>query len=182
MKSIKHWRAALFVAASLLILAVISHSIVRAEITRVKGETFRFPVSGFDPHDIFRGRYLNIRMEDKVRHDAPYAGAWKRAYGILAIDAEGMAYVDKLAKFPPDDVPYLAVKMRRYYSYRFVPPFERYYMNEEDAPIAERILNAALREDGAGATLVLKIHNGYAVVEDLEIGGTSIHELIAATK
>ena len=184
MKMIKVVKIVIFAVAALMVLVTVSHAIIQAEITRAKGDIFRFAVSGFDPHDVFRGRYLAIRMENRLRNEENYLDHHikGRAYGILAVDENGIAYVDELRSELPLGKPYLAVRAQRYGRGYFEPPFERYYMNEKLAPEAERVLSEALRREDVQATLVLKIHNGFAVVEDLEVGGTSIHELLDTAK
>lgn len=59
----------------------------------------------------------------------------------------------------------------------FVPPFERFYLNEKLAPEAERRLNRALADSDSRSNWCLKCHRGFACIVDLTINGVPIREL-----
>ncbi|UKI32475.1 MAG: GDYXXLXY domain-containing protein [Lentisphaeria bacterium] len=63
----KRWKWIAYLFASLLILAVVSAKIVRAEAAYRLGKSYRFPVQAYDPRDPFRGRYLALQMESVAR-------------------------------------------------------------------------------------------------------------------
>lgn len=48
-------------AAVLVPLLGLSILVVRAEVTKRSGDTWRIPIEGFDPRDLLHGRYLRFR-------------------------------------------------------------------------------------------------------------------------
>lgn len=61
-------------------------------------------------------------------------------------------------------------------------PFDRYYMDEKLAPKAERVYWDNSRRGAQDAILNVRIRNGYALVESLEVGGKSIRDLAIGEK
>lgn len=61
-------------------------------------------------------------------------------------------------------------------------PFERYYLDEKIAPQAERIYQRRSRRGKQDAVLKVRLRNGYALIEALEIGGVPIRELVKDEK
>ncbi len=57
-------------------------------------------------------------------------------------------------------------------------PFDRYYLDEEMAPDAERLYRENSLRGRQEAVLKVRIRRGYALIESLEIGGVPIRELI----
>ena len=168
----KKWRVILFGVAVLLILGVVSYKIVRSELARRYGTTYRMEVSGFDPHDPFRGRYLAFSMPNTARSELELNGT--TAYVTLRNASDGTAYFDVLSGEKPQKGDYLKVNAYGYGG-MFRAPFERFYLNEKIAPDAERILQSAFSGPARKrAEIVLRVHRGFACLEDLQIDGTSI--------
>ena len=55
-------------------------------------------------------------------------------------------------------------------------PFDRYYMDEKLAPKADRAYRNNSRRDKQDAVLKLRVRNGYALIESLEVGGVPIRD------
>ncbi len=183
---LKRIRLAVLAVASLMILAVVSGKIFLAERANRFGEEFRFPVRGYDPHDPFRGRYLALTMESRARvnpEDVPQEGG--EAYVSIVRRADGGAAFGELSAAPPaGEVPYLKVNCRyRYWDasdrgeWSFEPPFERFYLNEDLAPAAERRLIRAFADSGSKVELVLNVYRGFACISGLTVDGVPIREL-----
>lgn len=176
----KRWKWIAYLFASLLILAVVSAKIVRAEAAYRLGKSYRFPVQTYDPRDPFRGRYLALQMESVARSSDIPGG---RTSGPLSccvsivVDEKGKARFDHLSLEPPESGDWLNVDLRRFRGTRnsFRPPFERFYLNEKLAPEAERILMDAFAN--GEAELVVRVYRGFGCVEDLLVDGVPIREL-----
>ena len=176
----KRWKWIAYLFASLLILAVVSIKIVRAEVAYRFGRSYRFPIQAYDPRDPFRGRYLALEMEHVARGSSIPA---EHTYGpfsccvSITVDEKGKAWFDHLSPEPPESGDWLNVDLQRFRGTRnsFRPPFERFYLNEKLAPAAEQILmDSFTRGD---AELVVRVYRGFGCVEDLLIDGVPIREL-----
>lgn len=184
---IQRIRLVVFLIASLVILTVVSGKMLLAERAVRLGEEFRFPVQGYDPHDPFRGRYLALSMENRarVRKGEPAPGAGEIVCVSIVRRSDGSAGFGEISRNPPGDgSAWLSVncshrvwdsEVTREWS--FVPPFERFYLNEKLAPEAERRLNRALADSDSRVELVLKVYRGFACIVDLTINGVPIREL-----
>ncbi|MDA3925227.1 MAG: GDYXXLXY domain-containing protein [Kiritimatiellae bacterium] len=56
-------------------------------------------------------------------------------------------------------------------------PFDRYYMDEKLAPRAEQAYRDNSRRGKQDAVLNVRVRNGYALIESLEVGGVPIRDL-----
>ena len=56
-------------------------------------------------------------------------------------------------------------------------PFDRYYLDEKLAPQAERAYRQRSSRGRQDAVLNVRVRNGYALIESLEVGGVSLHDL-----
>jgi uncharacterized membrane-anchored protein len=61
-------------------------------------------------------------------------------------------------------------------------PFDRYYMDEKLAPKAEQVYRDTSRSGRQDAILNVRVRNGYALIESLEVGGKSIRDLAIGAK
>ena len=57
-------------------------------------------------------------------------------------------------------------------------PFERFYMEEELAPEAERVVRERSRGGQRDAYIAVRVRSGSAVIEDLFVGGKPIREFL----
>lgn len=79
----------------------------------------------------------------------------------------------------PETGDYLQVRSQRWWNgdnLRFVPPFYRYYVNERQAREAEHIMQRAQAKNDC--FLQFKVYNGFAVIEDILIGGQPLNKLL----
>jgi len=122
------------------------------------GEAYKIRITGYDPYDPFRGRYIAIRPDlSSLR--------WADAPIILLKDADG---------FVIDTAESLNEKAAGYIK-KF--KLEGYYMNEEIAPAAEKaIINALNNENNVYVTI--KVKNGRFAVEGMYINDIPIEVYI----
>ena len=130
------------------------------------GEEFIFKVNPVDPYDAFRGRYVRLDAHQAVL--APGPGR----YGVIAIDADGFAYISTIT----DNRPVSGVYVKSNSQSWFTLPIDRYYMEERLAPRAEVLTwQRALDEE---AYVTVRVKNGELVVSGLFIDGVAIDDIL----
>jgi len=125
------------------------------------GEAYKIRISGYDPYDPFRGRYIEIRPDlSSLR--------WADAPIILLKDADGFV-IDTVTSPSGKGAGYIG-KFK----------LNGYYMNEEIAPAAERaIINALNDENNVNNVYVtIKVKNGRFAVEGMYINDIPIEQYI----
>jgi uncharacterized membrane-anchored protein len=178
------------VLLGLLVLAIVQLAVpLRMIANRLDaletGRLFRFRTAPVDPYDAFRGRYVALEMAAStiaVADAADYAPGQK-IFVLLENDDEGFARPVGLERRQPHDTAYVAARVAPWghteREVRIGFPFDRYYMNEELAPAAER----AYREHSGGgqhdAYVAVRIKDGFAVLEELYVAGMPIGDFLA---
>lgn len=158
---------------------------------------YRFKAGIVDPYDPFRGRYValnalpnEIMLKEKKKFQN---GAY--IYAVLSNDKQGIATVSDLVQSPVANMDHLKI---RYYDhmdpsnskdktggiiYRIRLPFDRFYLNENLAPEAEKAVAEITRQNDGECIIKVKIYSdGNYAIEDLEINGRSIHEYLKNNK
>lgn len=180
MKTIQWTVFGIMVAAQ---LAVPFSMIATSEQTLQGGVAYKFRCGPVDPYDYFRGRYVALSFPDMQIAD------WRGkrfkygdpAYARLGINEEGYAMVVDVTSEPPASGDYLAVKaiVGDYQNapLRVTLPFDKYFMNEFDAPAAEiAYRNQSRTEDGAH--VVVRVREGRGVIDGLYIGDVPVEEYL----
>ncbi len=169
--------------AILLQLAVPASMILKRERVLAHGQAFKFRTAPVDPYDAFRGRYVALDFDQ--RHVALPRGhgfaGHEKAYALIAEDAEGFAIFSGISRDRPESGPYLSTKIQ-YVSTTDVSlrlPFDRFYMDESEAPEAERAYRQNSVRSNQNAYVQIRIENGFGVIEDLFIDGTPIREFLS---
>jgi len=172
-----------FVILCLAQAAVPLSMIGRREYTLRHGRVYRFRTAPVDPYDAFRGRYVALRMQQRTlalerpekftRH--------QEVFVRLKEDEQGYALIDSVSADRPAEEPY--IKARVHYQSRtnlhIRWPFDRYYMNEADAPEAERVYREHSRRGKQEAHINVRVSSGFAVLEELYIADKPILEFMA---
>ena len=156
--------------------------IVKRESTLKEGMPFRFKTAPVDPYDAFRGRYVALRVDaGKVTKtqgvDLKYG---QKIYAQVDVDEQGFAKISKITIQKPQGLPYLVAKVA-YPSGNEVSlnlPIDRYYMEEKAAPRAEQVYREHSRRDKQDTYVIVKIKDGFAVIEGLYVGGQRIEEVV----
>ena len=104
---------------------------------------------------------------------------------MLKEDEDGFMNIAGLAKDRPSArKPFVkaqinSVSYREDTSHVYVQyPFDRYYMEEFKAPLAEEVQNASMLDSGSVSYAVVKIKDGDAVLMDVVVDGVSIDKLV----
>lgn len=177
---IRYGLSALFVITVLAQLAVPVSMIVSREITLREGSVYHFRTRPVDPYDAFRGRYVALGFEQQlvaVTNTTAYRSG-RRVFVSLGTDTEGFAQLTGVSFLRPSAGAYLTTRVQYVSGTSNVNvnlPFDRYYMNECDAPAAEQAYNmASRREGGKPAYVVVRVRHGMAVIEDLMVEDSPI--------
>ena len=190
--------SAVFALLFLAQLAVPLHMTYESECALSTGEVFRFKCRFYDPKDIFRGNYLQLRLEDlPVEYVGGIEKIDKKADGNIFFSKNDDLYVSlernekneaKIVTYyseKPVELNHLKVEYAYYNREKnkiFVKNFgfEKYFVNEKDAPYAEKVLEKFDRNDDV--YLVVSIKNGRYTVQDILMNGKSIRDEIEYEK
>ncbi|MCL1887921.1 MAG: GDYXXLXY domain-containing protein [Kiritimatiellaeota bacterium] len=157
--------------------AIPAGMIYRQEEVLRKGARVCFETTAVDPLDVFRGRYVELELAEfgwRGRRHALPGGA---LHALIETNAQGVASVAGVVSAPPGgDALYFKVARRYARSDYLANPFNRFYMPEKLAPVAEEIYRETLpRWGGEGTTnsvlLAVRVYKGRAAVEDLLVNG-----------
>jgi len=184
--------------------ALISNIAFHEMVVR-KGTVHRFQTAPVDPFDAFRGRYvaLNFKVFQEFSADVEISRE-KWSYLQIGTNADGFSIIERLSQKNDVTPPYLKVRAwssmiyademevdsegkkhrvptGKYDVYFPHLSFDRYYMPEHIAPQAEEVYRQHQQATGSDehtTVAVVRIWKGRAVVEDLEIDGIPIREVL----
>jgi hypothetical protein len=169
----------LAVAAQLWVPASL---ILRSELTLATGTAYRFRTEPVDPYDAFRGRYVALGFaDDEVAcGDTGRVRPGRHAYALLTTDAGGFARVSALAAEKPrsGDCVRVMVRGESEGTVSFSFPFDRLFLEENLAPAAERLYRERNLAGAQDSYLVVRVRNGFSVIEDLFIAGLPVRESV----
>lgn len=147
-----------------------------------EGAVYRFRTAPVDPYDIFRGRYVSLTTEAESRPvKVPGGMQFRRgqdAYLQLSVDKDGYTQIAGAYPSPPSGGDYIRGGVRHQYGDQLSVklPFDRYYLNEKNAPEAERLYREAGRQDEQETYIQVRILRGDARIEALIIDGVPVDE------
>jgi uncharacterized membrane-anchored protein len=197
-------RLVLLVVLGVAQLAAAGWSIARYESVRAWGTLYRIPIAPVDPADAFRGRYVAVRpaiafswADQAGATDEALAEATRellagieryttKGYVVLARDDQGFAKAVQVVATRPSGADYLEIAhaSRRNIvanadvGYTLSFAFDRYYINEASAPLAEqRYVEMMRRNPQTRAWVEVRIRKGVAVVTGLSLDGVPIEQL-----
>lgn len=164
-------------------LAIPAYMIHRQETTLREGRPYKFKTAPVDPYDAFRGRYVALRFE---QDHAPWRGTNQtsyrvKAYALVEEGADGFAVVRGVFPTPPVPGDYLKVQVNYAEptnSVYFMMPFDQYYMEETQAPKAERAYRDNNRRTNVNTYAVVRVKDGYSALEELYLNGMPMREFL----
>lgn len=187
--------ALLFIAQLWVPARLIFHSRAAA----AQGVSFKFKCAPYDPRDLFRGHYLRLNLAELPEFTLPQSrirefkanGASHGeyvGYFTFARDGDGFAQIKSLDVHPPTQGdPFLELPFRVMSksgdgntAVKLTLPFDRFYVNETDAPALETHMREAMRPGNNPNEnyLIVAIADGKYVVQDLYISGVSSQNLL----
>ncbi len=170
----------LFIGLAIIQLLVPLYMIWRWEDILQHGRQYTWVTAPIDPYDALRGRYVDLRFKEvkgTIQGDVQLSYG-QTAYAMIGENEKGYAVIRDISTIEPKDDSYIKVKI----SYvqdgniaHFMLPFKRYYMPEDLAPAAEE---AYRKNAGKECTVLVRVKDGYGVVEQLYIGDKDIYEYL----
>lgn len=164
-------------------LAVPFSMIASSEQTLQGGTVYQFRCGPVDPYDYFRGRYVALSFPNMTIEDwrGQRFGRGDRAFALLGVDEEGFAKIVDVTSYPPDSGDYLEVQATvgdyENAPLRVTLPFDKYFMNEFDAPAAETAYRSQSRTE-EGAHVVVRVRGGRGVIDGLFVGDVPVEEYL----
>jgi uncharacterized membrane-anchored protein len=155
----------------------------RQEQTLRTGHVFKFQTEPVDPIDAFRGRYVALRFRSERIPLNCFAEAQShdRLYAQLAANPEGWAEIARLSRTPTPDSFAVTVQWVADQEIHLTFPFDRYYLEEKQAPRAEEAYRANNRRNDKNqhsTYVTVRVLNGHAALENLYLDDLSIHDYL----
>jgi uncharacterized membrane-anchored protein len=177
-------RLGVFAVVAVAQLAVPAQMIFSRESVLHRGTLYKFRSQPIDPYDPFRGRYVTLSVESSQgplpEGKRPSSG--DTIYATLATDEVGFATIAATSMAAPEGGDYIRATagwIDDGQGLVFVDlPIDRYYMNEWDAPAAERAYWEHSRAGQPDAYVTVRVYNGEVVVEGLFIADMPIEEYL----
>ncbi len=173
----------LLAAIIILQLSLPIYTIVKEEKNLSNGISIRLKVLPVDPHDPFRGKFLNLRFDNSLIVDS-IDDSIEIYYLTFKQDTTGIWTLDSAQKDEPGGY-FLRTKLLsvddddKITTAYFNIPFNRYYTNELLVKEYERIVNEALNDSIDIVTASIKLGRGNATLEELYIGNTPLPQYAA---
>lgn len=177
----------LFIAVALIQLYIPAGMILDREDVLKTGKQFKFRTAPIDPADPFRGKYVALDFRNNIYEDIQNR-RWlpnEEIYAEIVENKEGFAEIAYISKTkPPGYTNYIKVRVlyvntnNNTSQVNIVFPFDRYYMEETKAPLAEKRYLESLRDTGNTTFALVKIKEGSAVLEDVMINKRSLKDLV----
>jgi len=185
----------LFVCMVVAQIATPLSMILQREIVLKDGVLLKFKTAPVDPFDAFRGRYVALRMDQNTLPVPPgrLLHRGQTVYVPISVGADGFAVLATILTHRPTGMVYLECKVGHVINegdlggarqgfksstVRLDLPFDRYYMEEKAAPVAERIYRRRTAGGRREAYILVRVKDGMAVIQALYVGGRPIEEAV----
>jgi len=150
------------------------------------GKQYNWVTAPIDPYDALRGRYVDLRFKEMKGPilDKIQLHYGQTAYAIISEDSNGYAFIRGISASQPEGErnSYIKIRVTHVQDDNIAHvqlPFERYYMQEDLAPEAEK---AYSNSAGKEAVVSVRFKDGYGVVEQLYIGDQTIYEYLRTSE
>ena len=142
------------------------------------GQPFYWETAPVDPYDMLKGRYVDLGFQEQkgIVPENVHLESGQKAYALLA-DRDGKAVITGISDRRPENSAFVRVTIQyvdKGIAYVSLP-FKRYYLPEDMAPAADRAYQKSAGKDGRA---LVRIKDGYGVVEQLYIGSQTIYEYL----
>jgi uncharacterized membrane-anchored protein len=181
----------IFLVIAFIQLCVPIYLIANREYILRTGTPFLFSTKPIDPYDAFRGRYVSLSFDFEDELDKKLKEKYstytknskeiisKTIFVSLANDDSGIARIAEISESKPDHNNYLRIRVtipayNDFLHYRL--NFDRFYMDEFDAPAAENVYRKESNKKKAYALVYVK--NGQTVLADLLIEKIPIRQYL----
>jgi uncharacterized membrane-anchored protein len=178
---VKYWRLFVFGLVGLAQLAVPASLIWKREQTLRHGSVWKFRTAPVDPVDAFRGRYVALQFDVETQEISPppSADSGQTIFVTVRQNAEGFVEIDQVLARPPTGDDFIEAKLA---GKTVSLPFDKYWVNERDAPAAEAAYLAQSRRDKRNAFVTVRVFRGDAALEQLYLDGLPLGDYLRAAK
>ena len=158
----------------------------KKEKVLAEGVTYKFQSAPIDPNDPFRGKYIVLNFKENsltVKKETSFDYG-EKVYVTFSVNKEGFAFINSVGKTKPAKKDFLETAINYVSDEKdsttiFINyPFEKFYMDEYKAPRAEAIYRERNIDESQKAYALVSLLNGDAVIKDVFINDTSIHQII----
>jgi len=174
-----------FILLCIVQLGFVLNMTIQSNKVLNEGTVFNFITAPVDPNDPFRGKYVTLNFEENS-FCVPDTLSWKNkkiAYAEIGGRYNGFAFVVGLTLDPPPSPHYVEVKIRSVSALDscqkvfFEYPFNKFYMEEGKAAIAEQAYREAQNQGKEKTWAVVSIQNGESVLQDVMINNVSLRDI-----
>ncbi|MFA6239771.1 MAG: GDYXXLXY domain-containing protein [Candidatus Hydrogenedentales bacterium] len=188
---IRTFQIALFGVMVLAQLAVPTWMIGGHEWSMRNGTAYKFLTAPIDPYDAFRGKYVALAFES---NHAPVdkgvqLSAGETVYVTVETGPTGYARLSNASTFPPNGTNYITTRVLHEIPRDAADnadnevavdlPFDRYYMDENLAPLAEQAYRANSTQATRNCYATVRVYKGKAVIEELFIEDMPVADFLA---
>ncbi len=178
----KYYVIGIFAIMILIQWFVPGSMIYEQESVLKNGKEFKFKTRPVDPSDPFRGKYIILNF-DSEQFPVSDPLNWNRGNEVFVSldDSAGYAMINAVSQTKPDHPDFIKATVSYvddnmlYFDY----PFDRFYLEERKAPIAEKLYAESQNDTLIEVAAVVGIKNGVAALKDVTIDGKSISEAAA---
>lgn len=182
------WIPWLFILMVVGHLLFIMNTLREVNNIKAKGSAYKFEVRGVDPIDVFRGRYINLPMPPvpySIQDNcAQYIGDKRDVYATFTTDQHGFARINNISMQPPEHDDFL--KMNGYFQKidsqncqgYFYYPFDRFYVNEFKAPMAEEVMRQFNMDSTVVTYALVYISKGDFLLDNIYVDDQPIGEIL----
>src|SRR4051812_25314126 len=173
----KYWRLIVFGLVAFAQLAVPGSLISKREHTLRQGSVWKFRTAPVDPVDAFRGRYVALQFDVATQEIAPPANTSSRevVFVTLKANAEGFAEIDQVSTAKPAGNDFMTAELS---GKTISLPFDKYWLNERDAPAADVAYRDLSRRDRRNAFVSVRVFRGDAAMEQLYLDNQPLGEYL----
>lgn len=181
----------IFPAFALMVLAqwiVPVKMMLDSEAVLTDGELYKFKTQPIDPSDPFRGKYVVLHFDvEQVETDTlRQFSEGQEVYARLATNTNGFVKIAALLAEKPEILDNTFLKTTVRYAW-FVDgkqrinlnlPFNRFYVEESKAPVAEQAYWDAQQDTLQTTYALVRVRKGQAIIENVMINDRSILEIV----
>lgn len=162
--------------------------IIDSQAVLTEGELYKFKTQPIDPSDPFRGKYVVLRFDiEQVETDTlKQFNSGQEVYAQLNKDANGFVVISDLYTETPEVLDNSILKTTVGYAWPVEGkqrvslrlPFDRFYLEESKAPVAEEVYWDAQRDTTQITYALVRVHKGKAIIENVMINDRPILEIV----
>ena len=184
MKPNRNQKIIFFVAIAALI-ALPLYFIMRSEnMLSEKENIYRFrPTRLIDPGDVLRGDYLVIDFPRFVEYNGDgKAGRGAETYVVVERDSAGYAQFKYATDEKPATSNYFTTKIQgnrtRGERVWIDVPFEKYFLNEDNAKLAEKLYEIEIRDPETNMFIEVAIADGESLLKDIYVDSIPLNQFL----